>query len=108
MIRVASLLLLLLSLPARAQDAPPPITLVHAGTLLATPGVPPLSKQTVVVQGNRIVEIRAGFVPLDQVKGATKLIDLSEQFVLPGLSDVHMHLSGMQDMDLNLQAVTVP
>lgn len=110
--RIATLLAaasLALAVPARTQEAPqPPVVLIHAGTLLATPGEKPLEKQTVVVRGNRIVEVRPGFVPASQFSGDVRLVDLSDKFVLPGLMDVHMHLSGLQDMDLTLQSVTVP
>ncbi|QTH23843.1 amidohydrolase family protein [Rhizorhabdus wittichii] len=100
--------------PAVAQQAEAsaeqalPTVVIHAGKLLATPGKPPLEKQTILVRGNRIVEIRPGFVDPATIGGDARLVDLSDKFVLPGMMDVHMHLSGLQDMDLTMQSVTIP
>ncbi len=80
-------LLVLTALVANSLQAE--TTLIHAGTLLAVPGEKPLTEQTVVVEGQRIVDIKPGFVkPAD---GET-VIDLRDQFVLPGLMDMHVHL----------------
>lgn len=65
-------------------------TLVLAGTLLAKPGEEPLSKQTIAIEKGRIVSVTAGF---GAPKSGDELIDLSDQFVLPGLIDCHVHLT---------------
>lgn len=66
-------------------------TLILAGTLLAKPGEKPLSKQTIVIEKGRIVSVMPGFaVP----KSGDMLIDLSDHFVMPGLIDCHVHLTG--------------
>jgi imidazolonepropionase-like amidohydrolase len=83
---------------AAAADVPlPPLTVVHAGMLLANPPQPPRPRQTLLIRGDRIVEIRDGFVdPATlQVAGqpAPRRVDLSDRFVLPGLLDGHVHLS---------------
>jgi len=64
---------------------------IHAGRLLAEPGQPPKSQQSVRIADGRIAAISAGFV--DPPPGAT-LIDLKDRFVLPGLIDCHVHLTG--------------
>lgn len=84
-----------------------PTVLIHAGKLLATPGKTPLERQTVVVRGNRIVEVRPGFADAASFGGDVRIVDLSDKFVMPGMMDVHMHLSGLQDMNLTMQSVTV-
>jgi imidazolonepropionase-like amidohydrolase len=66
-------------------------TVIHAGWLLAEPGAPPKRQQSVRIAGDRIVAVSPGFV--DQPSGA-RLVDLKEQFVLPGLIDCHVHLTG--------------
>jgi imidazolonepropionase-like amidohydrolase len=66
-------------------------TLIHAGTLLATPGQEPLRKQTISVDKGRIVAVNAGFA---SPSSGDVLIDLSDKFVLPGLIDCHVHLTG--------------
>jgi imidazolonepropionase-like amidohydrolase len=62
---------------------------IHAGRLLAVPGEPALTKQTIIISDNKITKVAAGF--LDPTPGST-LIDLKDQFVLPGLMDMHVHL----------------
>ena len=75
---------------------------VHAGRLLADPsnGVVQRDK-TLVISGNRIVEVRDGFV------GEGRVIDLRDAFVLPGLIDSHVHLTSQQNPNARLQAVTL-
>tara|TARA_R110002049_G_scaffold138781_11_gene299232 strand:+ start:16342 stop:17625 length:1284 start_codon:yes stop_codon:yes gene_type:complete len=68
--------------------------LIHAGELLAVPGERPLSAQTVVIEDDRIVAVRTGYLSADEFDGETRIIDLRNQFVLPGLMDMHVHLQG--------------
>ena len=65
--------------------------LVHAGILLAKPGEDPLPKQTVHVDNGRIAAVTAGFAA---PKSGDAVVDLSDRFVLPGLIDCHVHLTG--------------
>ncbi len=67
--------------------------LVHAGTLLAVPGRAPLDERTVVVRDGKIADVRAGFVRSLEGEDVT-IIDLSDQFVMPGFVDLHVHLTG--------------
>jgi uncharacterized protein (DUF885 family)/imidazolonepropionase-like amidohydrolase len=63
-------------------------TLIHAGRVLADPASGRvLTEQTIVVRDGRVVEIRPGFV-----REGGEVVDLSKQFVLPGLIDSHVHL----------------
>lgn len=65
-------------------------TLIHAGQLLNHPGALPLREQTVVVSGGRVVSIEPGFVA---PQSDDTLVDLSAMFVMPGLIDLHVHLT---------------
>lgn len=65
--------------------------LVQAGRLLDRPGRAARGPSTVVIRDGRVVEIRDGFVGADAVPGA-RVVDLRDQFVLPGLIDSHVHL----------------
>ncbi len=80
--------------PAFAQTAPPePLTVIHAGTLLAEPGKAPRRNASVIVRGRTISEVRDGFI---DVPGA-RVVDLRTATVLPGLIDSHVHLRGLDD-----------
>lgn len=69
-------------------------TLIHAGELLSVPGESSKRNQTVVVEADRIVEVRDGFVGASEFDGDVDVIDLKNHFVLPGLMDMHVHLQG--------------
>jgi len=84
---IAGLLLLAFSVPSAAET-----TLIHAGQLLAIPGKSPTSRQTIIVENNQIREIVNGFADAADFDGDVTVIDLSDQFVLPGLMDMHVHL----------------
>lgn len=98
---------------AEAQQSPtgvgvssePTTTFVEAGRLLADPsnGVVQRGK-TLVIRGNQVVEVRDGFVG-DPSQG--KVVDLREAFVLPGLIDSHVHLTGQQNPNSRLEEVTL-
>ncbi|MFC1797239.1 amidohydrolase family protein [Pseudomonadota bacterium] len=73
------------------QDAS--FTIIHAGSVLAVPGTKPLKNQSIFVQNGRITELRSGFVTEDDAQ----VIDLRNAFVLPGLIDLHVHLTSAPD-----------
>ncbi len=76
--------------PAAAQaTTEPQRTYIHAGTLLDRPGRAPRRNATIVVLGGRVESVQDGLVPAPP---GARLIDLSDQFVLPGLIDSHVHL----------------
>ncbi len=79
-------------LVAAATTAAAGTTLIHAGELLAIPGGPTTRNQTIVVEDGQIKEVRNGFASAADFDSDTKIIDLSKQFVLPGLMDMHVHL----------------
>ena len=82
-------------------NAPAPVTVIHAGTLIAIPGQPVRRNVTVIVEGRKIREIRDGFV---DVAGA-RVVELRNGTLMPGLIDMHVHLSGLDDrLQARLQA----
>jgi len=85
------LLPILLAHAANASD----ITIVHAGWLLARPGVAPVQQQSIVVENGVVTEVVEGFI--DGVDRGASIVDLSEAFVLPGLIDSHVHLASAPD-----------
>jgi imidazolonepropionase-like amidohydrolase len=81
---------------------PIPVTVIQAGTLLLDPREPPRREQSIVVENGRISEVRPGFV---SVPGA-RVIDLRTSFVLPGLIDLHVHLTSNPVPGGELKVVT--
>ncbi|CAN5330322.1 amidohydrolase family protein [soil metagenome] len=72
------------SVPALAEDV-----VIHAGTLIDGTGAAPRSKVSILVHDDRITAVQDGFVT---PAGAT-VIDLSAATVLPGLIDMHDHIT---------------
>jgi len=72
------------TLPASADTK-----FIYAGTLIAIPGEEPLKEQTIVVKQGRIVRIAQGY---ERPPAGVSVIDLRNQFVLPGLIDSHVHI----------------
>ena len=69
-------------------------TIIHAGKLLAVPGEKPLTEQSVVIEDKRIKSVEKGYIDGSKYGSDTKIIDLRNRFVLPGLMDMHVHLQG--------------
>jgi imidazolonepropionase-like amidohydrolase len=66
-------------------------TLIHAGRVIDGVSDAPKSNQTVVVDGGKITAIENGFrVPA----AGDRVVDLKSGTLLPGLFDMHVHLSG--------------
>ena len=66
-------------------------TVIYAGRLLADPGEPPQGPASLRIAGGKVVAVASGHV--DPPPGA-RVIDLKDRFVLPGLIDCHVHLTG--------------
>jgi imidazolonepropionase-like amidohydrolase len=78
-----------LSAPAPAQEAPRTVA-IRAGRLLDGTGAAPRENVTILVRGNRIIEVG----PNVRVPEGAETIDLSGWTVLPGLIDMHTHITG--------------
>ncbi len=83
--RFLAFLLLLIAVPAPAETI-----IVHAGRLIADASRPAAGPSTVTIVDGRIQSVAAGLVPPPE---GARLIDLSTRTVLPGLIDMHVHLS---------------
>ena len=71
-----------------------PATVIHAGALLDKPGQAPRGASTLIVRGGKIEAVRDGFV---EPEAGAKVVDLRDQFVLPGLIDSHVHIFSDDD-----------
>jgi imidazolonepropionase-like amidohydrolase len=92
--------------PANAPVSPDGgATFVQVGRLLADPSTGVVQRdKTLVIEGNQVVEVRDGFV--SGPDGAGRVVDLRDAFVLPGLIDSHVHLTGQQNPNQRLEEVT--
>ena len=73
------------AMPAMAKDM-----VIHAGTLIDGASSTPKKQVSILIKDDRITSVQPGFV---RPAGA-EVIDLSQKTVLPGLIDVHDHVTG--------------
>jgi imidazolonepropionase-like amidohydrolase len=83
-----------------------PVIVIHAGMLLAVPGEEAKARQTLIIRDGRIAEVRGGFVPVEDAGAGAQVIDLSRQFVLPGMIDLHVHLTTEAEEGEAMRVVT--
>ncbi|MDY7395391.1 amidohydrolase family protein [Aureibaculum sp. 2210JD6-5] len=76
---------LLFSLMLSAQS-----TYLHCGKLIDTKNGKVLNQMTVVVTGNKITDVKNGYINPKSKKD--NLIDLKSKTVMPGLIDMHVHI----------------
>ena len=77
-------------------------TLIHAGRLIDAVSDVPRERVTIVVDGRQITAIEAGY---RAAAAGDEVIDLSAATVLPGLMDMHVHLTGEQSRRSELDAI---
>ena len=67
-------------------------TYLHCGKLIDTKKGEVLNKMTIVVTGNKITDVRKGYIKAPSREDKT--IDLTTKTVMPGLIDMHVHIEG--------------
>ena len=86
--------------PARPSDegeGPYPTLVIRGATLIDGTGAPPMGPVDIVIENNRIAEIRGAGTPGLPIRadreprGATREIDATGMYVLPGFIDTHGH-----------------
>ncbi|WP_298528353.1 amidohydrolase family protein [uncultured Christiangramia sp.] len=90
---------ILFSLNLMAQQ-----TYIHAGKLIDTKNSKVLEKRTIIVDGNKISSVEKGFKKpsIDSIQ----VIDLRNKTVLPGLTDMHVHMEGESSPGEYLESFT--
>ena len=74
--------------------------IIRGATMIDGTGAPPMGPVDIVIEGNRIAEIRsvgAPGLPIDdrrRPQGAEHEIDATGMYVLPGFIDLHVHAGG--------------
>lgn len=91
----AALIALVAPAAAQTPDKPQPkVAYLHAGRLLDVPGKPPRGASTVVITDGVVTSVADGILP---APAGAATIELGDAFVLPGLTDMHVHLFGDGD-----------
>ncbi len=89
-----------LAVPAAAET-----TVIHAGSVITDASSDPTGPSTIVVMDGKIVSIEEGISLID---GSDHQVDLLDKTVLPGLIDLHTHLSGDPSGEFWRAAVNPP
>lgn len=76
-----------------AQMLSAQITYLHCGKMIDVKTGTAQTMQTIVIEGNKIVRIEAGYT---KPPTGAEVVDLSTKTVLPGLIDCHVHLEWEQ------------
>lgn len=100
---------LVLCLASPTTAASEQLTVIHAGQVLATPGMEVLEEQSILVSGGKIVRVIPGYLNADEIDASytqVEIVDLSEQFVMPGLLDLHVHITMEPTPGEHLRVVT--
>lgn len=72
-----------------------PIQILQCGSLLVDAAQAPLQEVSLVVRDGVVQSVREGFVEqTPDLEGEAQVVDLRDRFVLPGLIDCHVHLTG--------------
>lgn len=94
---------LLLAALLAASASTPAETLIHAGRLIDGASNRAMTERTIRVDGDRIVAIENGYVAGGS--GDT-VIDLTDRTVMPGLMDMHVHISSEYSANSRLNQFT--
>jgi imidazolonepropionase-like amidohydrolase len=96
------LLIMLLLLPAISLMAQLK-TILHCGKLVDVNSNKVLANYSIIIEGNKIKDVQAGFVKGD---AGDKIIDLKNKMVMPGMIDMHVHMENETSPNRYLEAFT--
>lgn len=64
-------------------------TYIHCGTLIDVSQKKAVKNQTIIVEENKIIEVKDGYATAPK---GSKIIDLKDMTVMPGFMDMHVHI----------------
>jgi len=93
-----------LSAGAHAQTVEK-ITVIQAGWLLSHTNNKPMRQQTIIVKNKRISGVIDGYPTLKELglSQSTTVVNLRDKYVLPGMIDNHVHLTGTLSTNAQLE-----
>lgn len=77
-------------------------TIIHCGQLIDVKSGQVLKEMTIEVDGNKIISVVKGYSPA----GTSKVIDLKNKTVMPGLIDSHVHLESETNPNRYMETFT--
>ena len=80
-------------------------TILHCGQLIDTKTMTIQKEMSIIVEGNKIVDVQKGYV--QALDSNSKVIDLRNRTVMPGLIDMHVHLEDETNPNRYLQTFTM-
>ncbi|MBS1666751.1 MAG: amidohydrolase family protein [Bacteroidetes bacterium] len=78
-------------------------TIIYCGKLIDVKSLQILSEMSIVVEGNKIIDIQKGFI---NPSSNNLIIDLKNKTVMPGLIDSHVHLESETNPNAQIQRFT--
>ena len=78
---------------------------LHCGRMIDVRGLEVLPERTIVVNDKKITRIDRGYTAAEASNGAT-VIDLKSQTCMPGLIDLHVHLSSSVTANSTMESFT--
>lgn len=78
-------------------------TILHCGQLIDVKAGTVLKEMSVIVEGNKIAEVRKGYIA---ASGNDKVIDLKNKTVMPGLIDMHVHMESETNPNRYMETFT--
>ena len=96
---------LALTAPALAAEDMPDVRIILVGNLLTDAASNPSGPATITTSGGKITDIAQGWTAPSAPEPHVTVIDLKDKTVLPGLIDLHVHLTGDPGGDFWKRAV---
>ncbi len=77
-------------------------TIVHAGRLIDVTSETVLTEQSIVIEGDRVLQVSSGYVRTPEAT----IIDLTDATVMPGWLDMHVHIASEQSPHRQIETFT--